>query len=121
MHDSRVRLALEHMRDAIADLRALTDGKTRAEFVQDRLCRRGVERCLEVVSEASRRLPAELKERHPAIEWRKVAGIGNVLRHDYDDVDPGVVWRTATVEIEPLAALVDLLLTSCSEDLSPEP
>jgi uncharacterized protein with HEPN domain len=76
MHGSRTRLALEHIRDAIMDLRALLVGKWRAEFVADRLCQRGVERCLEVVSEASRRLPDELKAAHPEIAWRKVAGIG---------------------------------------------
>lgn len=112
---SRTRLALEHMLDAITDLQALLAGKGRAEFVADRLCQRGVERCLEVVSEASRRLPAQLKAAHPDIEWRKIAGIGNVLRHDYDEIDAGVVWRTATVEIEPLARLVQSLLTGLQQ------
>ena len=113
---SRTRLALEHMLDAITDLRALLAGKGRAEFVADRLCQRGVERCLEVVSEASRRLPAQLKAAHPDIEWRKIAGIGNVLRHDYDEIDAGVVWRTATVEIEPLARLVESLLVGLQQE-----
>jgi uncharacterized protein with HEPN domain len=113
--DSRTRLALEHMLDAITDFRALLAGKGRAEFVADRLCQRGVERCLEVVSEASHRLPAQLKAVHPDIEWRKIAGIGNVLRHDYDEIDAGVVWRTATVEIEPLARLVESLLAGLQQ------
>ena len=45
-----------------------------------------VERALEIISEASRRLPEDLKARHPSIPWPKVAGIGNVLRHDYEHV-----------------------------------
>ncbi|MGD9509182.1 MAG: DUF86 domain-containing protein [Geminicoccaceae bacterium] len=114
--DGRTRLALEHMLDAITDLRALLAGKGRADFVADRLCQRGVERCLEVVSEASRRLPGDLKAAHADIEWRKIAGIGNVLRHDYDEIDAGVVWQTAVVEIEPLARLVESLLAGLQQD-----
>ena len=100
------------MQDAIHDVRALLAGRGRAEFIADRLCQRGVERCLEVISEASRRLPVELKTAHPDIQWRNIAGIGNVLRHDYDEIDAGVIWQTATVEIEPLAQLVLLLLAA---------
>ena len=113
--DSRTRLALEHMLDAVVDLRALLGGKGQAEFAADRLCQRGVERCLKVVSEASRRLPAQLKAAHPDIKWRSIAGIGNVLRHDDDEIDAGVVWQTATVEIEPLARLVQALLDRIEE------
>jgi len=43
-------------------------------------------RCLEIISEASRRLPSSLKERHPSIDWKRMAGAGNVYRHDYEDV-----------------------------------
>jgi uncharacterized protein with HEPN domain len=42
-----------------------------------------VTRCLEIISEASRRLPDELKARHPSIPWKEIAGAGNVYRHDY--------------------------------------
>ncbi len=52
---------------------------------------------------------------HPDIEWRRIAGIGNVLRHVYDEIDAGVVWRTATVEIEPLARLVQDLIAGLQQ------
>lgn len=51
-----------------------------------------VERGVEIVSEASRHLPADLKARHPHIPWSKEAGIGNVLRHDYQSIAPQVMW-----------------------------
>jgi uncharacterized protein with HEPN domain len=53
-----------------------------------------VTRCLEIISEASRRLPAELKSRHPQIAWRQMAAAGNVYRHDYEDVLAQLVWDT---------------------------
>jgi uncharacterized protein with HEPN domain len=48
---------------------------------------------IEIISEASRHLSDELKARHPEIPWPKVAGIGNVLRHDYELVAHDVLWR----------------------------
>jgi uncharacterized protein with HEPN domain len=51
-----------------------------------------VTRCLEIISEASRRLPDEIKVRHPSIAWKDMAGAGNVYRHDYEDVAAKLVW-----------------------------
>jgi uncharacterized protein with HEPN domain len=51
-----------------------------------------VERGVEIISEASRRLTDELKARHPEIPWQKVAGIGNVLRHEYGNIAAPVMW-----------------------------
>jgi uncharacterized protein with HEPN domain len=58
-----------------------------------------VERGLEVISEASRHLPDELKARHPNIPWRKIAGIGNVLRHDYESASAPVIWKLVVEDL----------------------
>jgi uncharacterized protein with HEPN domain len=65
-----------------------------------------VTRCLEIISEASRRLPDELKARHPAIAWKEMAGAGNVYRHDYEDVAPSHVWATLRNHLPPLRVVV---------------
>jgi uncharacterized protein with HEPN domain len=57
-------------------------------FVADERTLYAVTRCLEVISEASRRLPPDLKDRHPSIPWKNIAGAGNIYRHDYEDVAP---------------------------------
>jgi uncharacterized protein with HEPN domain len=51
-------------------------------------------RALEIVSEASRRLPDELTDRHPEIGWDAIAAAGNVYRHEYDAVDEALIWHT---------------------------
>jgi uncharacterized protein with HEPN domain len=71
-----------------------------------------VTRCLEIISEASRRLPEGLKARHPLIGWKNMAGAGNIYRHDYEDVDPTLVWEAVLLDLPPLKAAVQQELMS---------
>ena len=75
-------------------------------FVEDIRTVYAVTRCLEIISEASRRLPDDLKARHPSIPWKNIAGAGNVYRHDYEDVAARVVLDTVKLALPPLKAVV---------------
>jgi uncharacterized protein with HEPN domain len=75
-------------------------------FLDDTRTVFAVTRCLEIISEASRRLPDELKERHPSIPWKDIAGAGNVYRHDYEDVAPNLVWDTVQLALPDLEAAI---------------
>src|SRR5947208_984758 len=61
-----------------------------------------VERGMLIISEASRHLSAELKNRHPEIPWSKVAGIGSVLRHDYERIAPDIIWKLVNTDLAVL-------------------
>lgn len=61
-----------------------------------------VERGIEIISEASRHLTEEMKARYPEIPWKKVAGVGNVLRHDYESVAAPIMWKLAQVDLRAL-------------------
>lgn len=61
-----------------------------------------VVRCLEIISDASRRLPADIKARPSPIAWQQMAGAGNIFRHDYEDVSAYRVWHTLTVSLPSL-------------------
>lgn len=63
-------------------------------------------RCLEIISEASRRLPNDMKARHPSIAWKDMAGAGNIYRHDYEDVAANQVWDTVQIDLPPLRAAI---------------
>jgi|SRR5580704_1235019 uncharacterized protein with HEPN domain len=65
-----------------------------------------VTRCLEIISEASRRLPNELKTRYPSIAWKDMAGAGNVYPHDYEDVAAKLVWETVQLALPPLRDVI---------------
>jgi uncharacterized protein with HEPN domain len=79
----------------------------RAAFCADTLRVYAVTRCLEIISEASRRLPDDLKGRHPSIAWKEMAGAGSVYRHDYEEVDAGEVWVTVQDHLPPLRTVIE--------------
>lgn len=72
-----------------------------------------VERGIEIISEASRRLPEDMKKRRPLIPWSKVAGIGNVLRHNYEHVSAPILWSLVRTELP-------VLEQACREELALE-
>jgi uncharacterized protein with HEPN domain len=61
-----------------------------------------VTRCLEIISEASRRLPDDLKARHPSIARKDMTGAGNIYRRDYEDVAAQHVWDAVQIYLPPL-------------------
>jgi uncharacterized protein with HEPN domain len=83
---------LEDIAENVSAIRSFIAGVDFNGFVADRRTLYAVTRALEIISEASRRLPDEIKERHPAIDWRGIAAVGNIYRHAYDGVDNSYVW-----------------------------
>lgn len=82
-------------------------GFDRDRFNDDARTIYAVTRCLEIISEASRRLPDALKARHPLIAWKQMAGAGNVYRHDYEDVAARYVWDTVQLALPDLRKVVE--------------
>lgn len=96
---------LEHMIEAVERIRAVTADIDAASFESDWRVRLIVERCLEIISEASRHLPDVVKRRHPDIPWPRIAAIGNRLRHEYEDVLPDLLWKVAREDLDRLEAV----------------
>ena len=88
--------------EAIELIRTEMSGVSLEAFEHDRRKRWLVERGIEIISEASRHLSDELKMRTPEIPWPKVAGIGNVIRHDYERVAYDVLWAVVNNHLPPL-------------------
>lgn len=101
--DGTLRDILHHIDLAIQ----FAGGLDREAFAADVRTVYAVTRCLEIISEASRRLPDELKARHPAIAWKQMAAAGNVYRHNYEDVAAHFVWETVQQALLPLRAIVE--------------
>jgi uncharacterized protein with HEPN domain len=107
MPSEPARAALLDIRHHIDLAFRLSEGFGEAAFLADVRTLYAVVRCLEIISEASRRLPAELKARHPGIAWRNIAAAGNVYRHEYEDLSPKLVWDTVELALQPLREAVE--------------
>lgn len=98
----KLRLILEDMQSNIDYAVSKTADIDFVAFAADRDRLYIAVRCLEIISEASRRLGEDVKARHPNIPWRHVADAGNVYRHEYDALDAVLVWDTITLALQPL-------------------
>ena len=101
------QLRLLDIRHNIYLLNAWTRDLTFEQFADDTMRFYAVVRALEVISEASRGVDREVKDRHPAIVWSDIAGAGNIYRHNYDDVTERRIWDTAKIAVPPLLAAVE--------------
>lgn len=104
------RTSLARLDDILNSIRVVTVAVQSADFSRlqtDQLFKFGIERAIEIISEASRHISDEDKGRHPEIPWRNIKVIGNLIRHEYERVDPAIIWEVATVHLGPLAQAVE--------------
>ena len=103
------RLYLESIRDCLERIADYTTGGEQ-EFLASRLIQDGVVRNLEVIGEATKNLSTELREAYPATPWRQIAGMRDVLIHDYLKVNLSRVWLTVSTDLPDLRTTVTRLL-----------
>ncbi|MBK8907692.1 MAG: DUF86 domain-containing protein [Rhodospirillales bacterium] len=104
------RQRLQDMLEAIEEALTFADGKAFEDYLRDPLLRRGIERSVEVISEASRHLPEQLRGPYPHIAWKQIRDIGNVLRHAYPDVNSNLMWEIVTVHLPALRPVVEEII-----------
>jgi uncharacterized protein with HEPN domain len=90
------------MLESIQGIEAAIVGKTFRDYQRSWLLRSAIERGIEVISEASRHLGRELKSQHKDVRWKDIAGIGNILRHDYQRVDGQIIWNAVKDDLPAL-------------------
>jgi uncharacterized protein with HEPN domain len=85
--------------DAVAEM---IEGVDLGAYRHDVKLRRAIERCVEIVLEASRHIPTRLKADYPDQPWDEIAAIGNLLRHHYERIDDLIMWKIATRSLPQL-------------------
>jgi uncharacterized protein with HEPN domain len=100
---------LSHISKAIEDIYLLVRGHSLEDFAADLTVRLAVERLFEIISEASRSIPENIKAKEKDIPWPRIADLGNWLRHAYHRVDAEILWNIIENDLEALARFVERL------------
>lgn len=110
---------MDYLNDVLTEIKmikAFHKDLAEQDFLQDPKTIRATIRSLEVIGEAVKKLPSEVTAKYPEIPWRSIAGMRDVLIHEYFGVDYGLIWRTAKRDLKPLEEAVREILAKTSED-----
>lgn len=101
---------IEHIFLSIDRIEAYLAGKDHQSFSSDFMTQDAVVRQLEIIGEATKRISKELRQANPQVPWSDMAGMRDILIHDYIDVDIDIVWKTASESIIKLKLLLQNLI-----------
>jgi uncharacterized protein with HEPN domain len=111
---------IEDILIAISDVEAFIKDMSYETFAQDKKTINAVIRSLEVIGEATKRIPKPVRQKYPNIPWDKMAGMRDVLIHDYMGVDLKTVWKVAQDRLRDLKPLLEKfrnMLRNAEEDI----
>jgi len=103
---------LDDISTAILEIQDFTQGMNYEMFAKDRKTVNAVIRSLEVLGEATKRIPTAFRQKHPDIPWSKMAGMRDVLIHDYMGVDLKTVWMVVQMRLPELKPILEKLISS---------
>jgi len=109
------RVWLEDILESIRRIDAFTEGMTVERFRSDLLAQDAVIRNLEVIGEAAKKIPESLRATHSSIPWPRVAGLRDLLIHEYFGIDLEIVWNVVGEHLPPLRDEVVRMLDEIRE------
>jgi uncharacterized protein with HEPN domain len=101
---------LHDMLEVAREARELVAEIQAEEFLNDRVRRRALERMLELIGEAARRITPGFQAEHSEIQWRRIVGQRNILAHEYGRIDPRLLYQTARQDMPSLIAALERIL-----------
>lgn len=102
---------LQDMLNSLDDVVSFTKNMRFDSFSEDKKTVYAVIRCLEVMGEAAKKIPKSLRDKHPSLPWKEMAGMRDKA-HEYFGVNLKTLWKTAKEELPPLRPLIQEMLES---------
>jgi uncharacterized protein with HEPN domain len=102
---------IRHALDCIERIHTYTNSGQNG-FVESTLIQDAVVRNLQIMCESLSRVPEDIRNAHPHVEWRGIAGLRNILVHDYFGVDTGLVWQVIETRLPELESHLKSILAS---------
>lgn len=103
---------LKHISDECIYLLTISNGLSKDSFLDDETLKRAVVRSLEIIGEASKKIPADFKIKWSSIQWKNIAGMRDRLIHDYMGVNYSIVWDVLVNKIPGLTSQIQNVLSS---------
>ena len=104
------RLFLEDMIEASDRVLRYSKGKDLAMFSADEMAYDAVLRNLQIIGEAAKAVPAEVRQAHPEVDWKGMVGLRDILAHAYFGLDDETLWDVVTTKVPQLQSQVRRIL-----------
>jgi len=104
---------LQDILDSLNDIDNFISGMGQDAFLSDRKTINAVVRSLEIMGEATKKIPESMKKAQPDVPWKRMAGMRDKLIHEYSGVDLEVLWKTVTEDLPPLRSSIQKLIAAC--------
>ena len=106
------RVYLDDILEAASRIQSYTSGLTQAQFSTDLKTLDAVVRNLEIIGEAIKKIPDEVRAKHPDVEWKKIAGLRDILIHEYFGIDTEIIWDVTQNKLPSLAGQIKKILNA---------